>query len=115
MYVCMYVCMSVCMPREQNCTFVYAIRTISTVNKERFAGLNFCGFHPMKFSQENFCSALYLQMTLYEACKYSWENFHGALENRRSLAQRIFPHLRYAIFIVTHFYVCKSFTNSTMS
>ena len=33
------------------------------------------------------------------ACKYSRENFCGALENcekRESLAQRIFPHLRYS-------------------
>ena len=27
---------------------------------ERFAVLNFCGFHPMKFSWENFCCANYV-------------------------------------------------------
>ena len=37
-------------------------------------------------------------MPLYEACKYSWKNFRGALENRKkreSLAQQIFPRLQY--------------------
>ena len=42
-----------------------------TVNGERFAGLNFRGFHPMSFSQKNFRGALRLHtyiMPLYEAC-----------------------------------------------
>ena len=38
----------------------YTVRW-TTLNGERFAGLNFCGFHPIKFSWENFCDALCLK------------------------------------------------------
>ena len=31
---------------------------ICTVNVERFTGLNFHGFDPIKFLQQNFCGAL---------------------------------------------------------
>ena len=31
------------------------IPRVGTVNRERFAKLIFCGFHPMKFSRENCC------------------------------------------------------------
>ena len=44
-----------------------------TINVERFAGLDFHGFIPMKFSQENFHSALHLNtwtIPLYEAPIY---------------------------------------------
>ena len=42
----------------------------------------------------------YLSKAIVYTCKYSQENFRGALENCEnceSLAQRIFPHLRYSI------------------
>ena len=37
----------------------------------------------------------YLSNAIIYTCKYSRENFRGALENRESLAQRIFPCLQY--------------------
>ena len=68
-----------------------------TINGKTFTGLNFRGFHPMEFSQENFCSALRLKYSnnaiIRSLNKYSWWNFQGTLvkhENHESLAQRMF-------------------------
>ena len=84
--------------------------TYATVNGERFAGLNFCGFHYVKFTQENFHGALRLKhlniiQSLYNINKYSRKNFWGTLEkheNRESLAQTIFPCLRVSYFSFLH-------------
>ena len=51
---------------------------ICIVNGERFAGLNFCGLHPMKFSWENFCGALGLKH-LNNAVLQSLYNIHEKL------------------------------------
>ena len=67
-----------------------------TVNGERFAGLNICGFSPMKFSQEYFCGALASSVYYLTIAKYSWKNFCGTLkkcENHKRLAQQTFPRL----------------------
>ena len=62
-----------------------------TVNGETFAGLNFHGFHPMKFFTGKILRCLaFKTLSLY----IFMENFHGTLENSEGLAQRIFPHLR---------------------
>ena len=68
-----------------------------TVNGERFAGVNICGFSLMKFFMRIFSWCLGQQCFLTIA-KYSQENFHGTVknyENCKSLAQQIFSHLRY--------------------
>ena len=74
-----------------------------TVNVERFTGLNIRGFSPIKF----FTRIIFHDvLTSCDYCltiaKYSWENLHGTLknyENHESLAQGIFPCLRYIIVI----------------
>ena len=58
-----------------------------TVNRERFAGLNICGFNPMKFSWEYLCSALASSVYCLTIAKNSRENFHNTLKNQISLAQ----------------------------
>ena len=65
-----------------------------TANVERFSGLNFCGFNPMKFSQENFCGGLYFNIIIQSLYIYKLiftENLCGILENFESIAQQIFP------------------------
>ena len=69
-----------------------------TINVERFAGLNICGFSPMKFLQKYFHGALVTSVYCLPIAKNSRGNFHGTLKNCKnckSLAQQIFPHLRY--------------------
>ena len=66
-----------------------------TVNRERFTRLNICGFNLMKFSLEYFCGALASDVYYSTIAKYSQENFHSTLKNRKCLAQWIFPHLWY--------------------
>ena len=39
----------------------YSHAYVRTVNVERFAGLNFRGFHPINISWENFCGAIHLK------------------------------------------------------
>ena len=43
------------------------------------------------FSQEYFHGALASSIYYLTIAKYSRENFHSTLENRKSLAQQIFP------------------------
>ena len=75
-----------------------------TIDRERFAGLNIHGFSTIEIFTEIFSRYLGHKCSLFsttkepERCLYSWKNFHGTPENREcreSLAQRIFPHLRY--------------------
>ena len=61
---------------------------IYTVNVERFAGLNICGFSPLKIFVGILSQCLSQQCLLF---KYSWENFSGTLKHCESLAQSIFP------------------------
>ena len=61
---------------------------------ERFAGLNICSFSPMKFFMEVLLQCLDNQ---YLLPKYSRKDSHGTLENRKSLAQQIFPRFQYSI------------------
>ena len=52
----------------------------------------------MKFSRKYFHGTLASSVYHLTIAKYSWENFRGTLKNRenhKSLAQQIFPHLRY--------------------
>ena len=54
-------------------------------------------FHGKTFAVPYVCNNAIIR-SFYNINKYSWENFHGAFENREnriSLAQRIFPCLRY--------------------
>ena len=57
-----------------------------TVNGERFAGLNFRGFHPMKFFTGKTFVMLTLKQSHYTMLinKYSRENFRDALKNREN-------------------------------
>ena len=73
-----------------------------TVDEERFAELNVCIFNPIEVFTEILSRCLGQKCLLFSIIKerylYSWENFHGTLENREkceSLAQQIFPRLRY--------------------
>ena len=53
---------------------------------------------PINFSWEYFCGALARGVDYLTIAKYSWENFCSNLknhENRKSLAQRIFPNFWY--------------------
>ena len=43
---------------EAPSSHVHVLYTNDTINVERFAGLNFCGFHPMKFFMENLLRCL---------------------------------------------------------
>ena len=47
----------------------------------------------MKYSREYFRGALASGIDYLTIAKYSQENFRGILENRKSLAQHIFPRL----------------------
>ena len=69
--------------------------TCNTVDMERFAGLNIHGFSPMKFLRKYFCGALATSVHYLPIAKNSRENFRSKLKNRKSLAQRLFPHLQY--------------------
>ena len=75
-----------------------------TVDGERFTGLNIHGFSIIKVFVEIFSHCLGHKYSLFSINKemhlYSRKNFHGTLENREkreSLAQRIFPCLRYTL------------------
>ena len=72
-----------------------------TVDGERFAGLNICGFSAVEDFHGNIPRCLGHKYSLFSVNKerhlYSRKNFRGALENHEkheSLAQRIFPLLR---------------------
>ena len=70
----------------------------TTVNGEKFAGLNIHSFSPMEFFVGILSWCLGQKCLLFNITKYSQENFRGTLkncENRGSLAQQIFPRLRY--------------------
>ena len=73
----------------------------NTVNMERFAGLNICGFGLMnsKFFMGILSWSLSHHCLLFNySYKYSRENYCGTLKNHKnpiSLAQRIFPCLQY--------------------
>ena len=54
---------------------------VSTVDVERFAGLNIRGFSPMKFSQKYFRGALASSVYYLSIAKNSQENFCGKLKN----------------------------------
>ena len=73
-----------------------------TVDGESFAGLNICGFSDIEVFAEIFSRCLGHKYSLFSIIKerhlYLWKNFCGTPENREkceSLAQRIFPRLRY--------------------
>ena len=66
-----------------------------TIDMERFAGLNIRDFSPMKFFADILSWCIGHQCLLLIA-KNSQENFCGKLKNCESLAQHIFPRLRYA-------------------
>ena len=70
-----------------------------TVNMEKFTGLNIHGFRPIKIFA-GILSRCHGQHVYYlTIAKYSQENFRSTLKNRESLAQQIFPRLRYTIGI----------------
>ena len=81
------------------CTVMYA----RTVNRERFTGLNFHGFHPMKFFTGNFCCALHLKYLnnaiIWNLVYIRGKTFAVLLKTakNKSLAQRIFSHLWYML------------------
>ena len=61
----------------------------------------------MKFSWKYFCGALATSVYYLPIAKNSQENFCGTLktrENRESLAQQIFPRLRYALPYLLYIY-----------
>ena len=81
-----------------------------TVDGERFAGLNIRGFSAIKFTKilsrclGHKCS---LFSTIKERHLYLWKNLHSIPEKHEkceSLAQQIFPHLRYFKVLQLH---CK--------
>ena len=72
------------------------------VDGERFSGLNIRGFSAIKVFTEILSRCLghkcSLFSTIKERCLNLRKNFRGTpenRENRESLAQQIFPHLRY--------------------
>ena len=74
----------------------------STIDGERFVGLNICGFSAIKVFTEILSHCLGHKCSLFSTIKgrhlYSRKNSHGTPENREkceSLAQQIFPCLRY--------------------
>ena len=78
--------------------------SLYTVDGERFAGLNIRGFSAIKVFAEIFLLYLGHEYSLFSIIKerhlYSRKNFRGSPENhekRESLAQQIFPHLRYVV------------------
>ena len=77
----------------------------NTVDRETFAGVNICGFSSIEVFMEILSHSLghkcSLFSTIKERCLNSWKNFCGTpenRENRKSLAQQIFPRLRYCIY-----------------
>ena len=70
-----------------------------TVDGERFAGLNIRGFSAIEVITEILSRCLGYKCSLFstvkERCLNSRKNFCDTPENRESLAQRIFPCLRY--------------------
>ena len=90
-----------------------------TVDVETFAGLNVHGFSFIKVFAEILLRCLGQRYSLFsiikERCLYSWKNFSSTLENYekcKSLAQRIFPCLRYTVWTigVSHYQVHQIFT-----
>ena len=83
--ICYCCCHHLKLPPLQSCKcyryYVQCHRNY-TVNGERFTGLNFCGFHPMKFFTGKL--SWWLTLSTY-ACininKYSRNDFRGTLEN----------------------------------
>ena len=66
---------------------------ISTVNRERFTGLNFCGFHPLKFfmGKLSWCLTFktlkqHYHMKLVQN-KYSQKNFVVLLKTTRNFGK----------------------------
>ena len=89
-----------------------------TVDVERFAGLNVHGFSYIKIFMEILLRCLSQKYSLFsiikERCLYSWKNFSSTLENYekcKSLAQWIFPCLRYTVWTigVSHYQVHQVF------
>ena len=79
---------------------VMAILSMTTINGERFTGLNIHSSSLWIFSWEHFCGPLTSSVYYLTIAKYLRENFCGTLkncENHESLAQRIFPRLQYLI------------------
>ena len=69
-----------------------------TVKVEKFAGLNIRGFSAIKFFTEIISRCIGHQCLFVPIAKNLQENFHGTLKNCKnyeSLAQQIFPRLRY--------------------
>ena len=84
-------------------------QVIATVDKERFAGLNICNFSIIEVFMEILSCYLGHKCSLFSTIKeghlYSWKNFRGTPENCEkceSLAQQIFPHLRYTVIEYSH-------------
>ena len=76
----------------------YKLSTCTTVDEERFAGLNIHGFSAIKVFAEIFSHCLGHKYSLFSINKerhlYSQKNVRGTPENhekRQSLAQQIFP------------------------
>ena len=67
----------------------------NTVDVERFAGLNICGFSPIKFSRKYFRGALATSVHYLPIAKNSQENFRGKLKNRESFLFTVYAQLRY--------------------
>ena len=61
----------------------------STVDVDKFAGLNFCSFTPppTEVLQKYHCVSLARSVYYLRVVLLSMESFHSALENRESLAQ----------------------------
>ena len=82
-----------------------------TVDGERFAGLNIRGFSAIEVFAEIFSIfsvclghkySLFSIIIIKERHLYSWKNLHSTSENcekRESLAQQIFPRLRYTVWL----------------
>ena len=75
---------------------------MTTVDGERFAGLNICSFSAIEVFMEILPRCFGHKCSLFSATKerslYSRKNFCGTPENREkheSLAQQIFPRLQY--------------------
>ena len=59
---------------------------LHTVNIKRFAGLNICGFSPMKiFVGIYCCGALASNVNYLTIAKYLWENFHSTLKTVKTV------------------------------
>ena len=77
---------------------------VTTIDVERFAGLNICSFSLIKVFVEIFSHCLGQNYSLFsiikEKCLYSWKNFHCTLENcekEEILGKQIFSRLWYIL------------------